>query len=154
MDEIKQLNNNLNKQFKEILSKNSIENILKNLEIENVLEMSIKNDLNNENSEMPKLEKENIIINKTPRINNDININENETINLNISNGEVEPDSKKSNPLSIFKLSKVSEIKVNKMDNQDSGEKEIKNGLDILNGRTNNNLNKNEVNPFNENEDE
>ena len=66
LNEIKQLNNNLNKQFKEMLNKNTIENILKQYEIENVLEMSIKNELNIENSDMQKLEKENIIINPTP----------------------------------------------------------------------------------------
>ena len=154
LDKIKQLNNNLNEQLKGVLDRNKNENDFKKYEIENILEMNIKNNSNRENLENKNLEDENIEINKTPKNIKDSN---NVSINLNISNEEVEVDSKKSNPLSIFRLSKVSEIKVIKMDNPDSGDKDIKYGLELLNGKSNNkpiDNNNIEVNSFNENLDE
>ena len=61
-------------------------------------------------------------------------------------------NSKKSNPISIFRLSKVSEIK--KIDTNLDSEREIKNNLDVLNENLQNaKKNKLEINPFNNKED-
>ena len=87
--------------------------------------------------------------NKTPSSNE---LSNNLSININNSNLEIGHDSKKNNPVSIFRLSKISEIK--KIDNNNiDSEREIKNNLDILNEELiNNQKNKVEIKPFNNKE--
>ena len=143
IEKIKQLNDKLN----ENLIQYDINNIKKKYKIENIISINVNNKI--------KLLKENNEINKTPKSFD--NSNNNLSINLNISNMDMGIDSKKINPLSVFRLSKVSEIKEIKIDNPDSGDKEIKNNLDLLNGKSDNSLNINnnngEIHPFNENTD-
>ena len=146
LENLKKLNDNLNDKIKEI----SIKNIINQYNIEKILTLNFESIPKNEKIIDKTKEKEKIEINKTP-ISNKNNSN-NLSINWNISNSEVEIDSKKSNPLSVFRLSKVSEIKIIKNDNIDSGDKEIKNNLDLLNGQTKNN--NGEINSFNENDNE
>ena len=157
---IKKLSDDISNQLKEALKKINIENIASNYKIDKILTMSIDNCLKKEKSEN-KMEKKNTIIeeeknniNKTP-INN--KNNDNPDINLTISNGEVPIDSKKSNPLSVLGLSKISEIKIIKSDNADSGVKEIKNNLALLNEEFDNKhsfIYKGDISPFNENDNE
>ena len=146
LENLKKLNDNLNDKIKEISNKN----IINQYNIEKILTLNFESIPKNEKIIDKTKEKEKIEINKTP-ISNKNNSN-NLSINWNISNSEVEIDSKKSNPLSVFRLSKVSEIKIIKNDNIDSGDKEIKNNLDLLNGQTKNN--NGEINSFNENDNE
>ena len=133
LEKIKKINDELDQKLRLYSNDNKIGNIIKNNKIDNILMLSIykTNEMDN------KVEKEKKEINKTPK-----NIEKNNclSLNLNGSNVEVEPESKNYNPLSIFASSKLSEIKKIKND-IDSGDKEIKTNLDLLNG----------VNPFNEN---
>jgi len=146
LDKIKVLNNNLNEQLKEIIDKNKIENIVKKYEIVKLSEINYKINPIIEILDDKEIQKENIEINKTPKNNNDkLNMLSIELIDSNLD----EADSKRSNLLSIFRASKVSEIKENKMNNGYSAEKEIKNSLDLLNEKSNND--NDEVNSFNEN---
>ena len=148
LENIKKINNNLNHKIKEILSKN----IIKQYNIEKILTLNFESIQKNEKIINKTIEKEKIEINKTPISNKNNNNSNNISINWNISNSEVEIDSKKSNPLSVFRLSKISEIKIIKNDNMDSGDKEIKNNLALLNGQSKNN--NGEINSFNENDNE
>ena len=156
MEQIKILNKNLNEKLNQISINNKIENIIKKYEIENTLSYNVINEHKIEAFENEKLKEEKIEINKTPK-SNENNNNNNNTLNLNFNNSNVEAfDSKKNNRVSIFRLSKVSDIKEIKMDNIDSSDKDLRTNLDLLNGNNNLNNNKNseEINPFNEDGDD
>ncbi len=155
IEEMKKLNDNKDKELKEIISKIKIENIMKNYKIENQQLMSIKSIPPIPKLEMfdqNKLKEVKIELNSIGK--NNVN-SDNISLNLNGSNVDIGHDSKKSNPLSVLILSKISEIKDIKIDNIDSGDKVIKANLDLLNEKNNNDLNENknngEVKPFNEN---
>ena len=60
---------------------------------------------------------------------------------------------KNNNVVSLFRLSKVSEIKKIDNNNNDSDKREIKNNIDLLNEKLNDKNNKNKINPFNNNDD-
>jgi len=155
LEQIKILNKNLNEKLNQISINNKIENIIKKYEIENTLSYNVINEKKIEAFENEKLKEEKIEINKTPKSNE--NNNNNNTLNLNFNNSNIEAfDSKKNNRLSIFRLSKVSDIKEIKMDNIDSSDKDLRTNLDLLNGNNNLNSNKNneEINPFNEDGEE
>jgi len=150
IEQIKILNKNLNEKLNQISINNKIENIIKKYKIENELSYNIINEHKIEAFGNEKLKEEKIEINKTPKSNENIN---NATLNLNFNNSNAEAfDSKKNNRLSIFRLSKVSDIKEIKIDNADSSDKDLKINLDLLNGKNNLNNNKNneKINPFNE----
>lgn len=155
LEQIKKINGDINNQLQEISNKNKKENKIKNYIIENILTMVIENSPKIGNIENEKKIEKNEIntikeANETPKSNNFSN---NLSINFNISNSEMVIDSKKINPLSVFGLSKVSEIKIVKNDdNIDSAENELKNSLALLNGKSKSN--KGEVSPFNEKDDE
>ena len=156
LEKIKKLNDNLDKELKLLTNKNKMENIIKNYKIENILSLNINNASKIETNDNKKLKEEKVEVINTPKSKHNSN---NLSINLNGSNGEVGVDSKKSNPFSVFRLSKVSEIKEIKTDNVDSGDKELKNNLELLNEKCNNGLKDGnqdigEVNSFNENEDD
>lgn len=155
IEQIKILNKNLNEKLNQISINNKIENIIKKYEIENTLSYNVINENKIEAFDNKKLKEEKIEINKTPKSNE--NNNNNNTLNLNFNNSNIEAfDSKKNNRLSIFRLSKVSDIKEIKMDNIDSSDKDLRTNLDLLNGNNNLNSNKNneEINPFNEDGEE
>lgn len=155
LEQIKILNKNLNEKLNQISINNKLENIIKNYEIENTLSYNVINEHKIEAFDNEKLKEEKIEINKTPKSNE--NNNNNNTLNLNFNNSNIEAfDSKKNNRLSIFRLSKVSDIKEIKMDNIDSSDKDLRTNLDLLNGNNNLNSNKNneEINPFNEDGEE
>ena len=146
INEIDKLNK-LNEKLKEQLEQFTSDNITKEYKEENVVTIDIKNKKNNIK----------VLSNIT---NNEGNISpssadksNNLSIHINNSNIEFGLNSKKTNPTSIFRLSKISEIK--KIDNNnDSGEREIKNNLDVLNENIKNAKKNNlEINPFN-NKDE
>ena len=156
LEKIKKLNDNLDKELKLLTNKNKIDNIIKNYKIENTLTLNINNVSKIEEIDNKKLKEEKVKIINTPKSKHNSN---NLSINLNGSNGEVGLDSKKSNHFSVLLLSKVSEIKEIKTDNVDSGDKELKNNLELLNEKCNNGLKDGnqdigEVNSFNENEDD
>jgi len=151
LEQIKMINKNLNEKLNQISINNKIENIIKKYKIENALCYNVINEHKIEAFDNEKLKEEKIEINKTPKSNE----NDNNTLNLNLNNSNIEAfDSKKNNRLSIFRLSKVSDIKEIKMDNIDSSDKDLRTNLDMLNGNTNlnynNNKNNEEINPFNE----
>jgi len=155
LEQIKILNKNLNEKLNQISINNKLENIIKKYEIENTLSYNVINEHKIEAFDNEKLKEEKIEINKTPKSNE--NNNNNNTLNLNFNNSNIEAfDSKKNNRLSIFRLSKVSDIKEIKMDNIDSSDKDLRTNLDLLNGNNNLNSNKNneEINPFNEDGEE
>ena len=150
MNDIKklnELNEDLNNKFKEINSKNINEIKTNEYKEENVIKFNIlnKNIITNDLSAKTNNEE-----NKTPSSNERSN---NLNININNSNMEIGLNEKKNNTISIFRLSKISEIK--KMDNNiDSGDKEIKKNLEILNEKLKNNgENNEEINPFNNKDD-
>ena len=156
LEKIKKLNDNLDKELKLLTNKNKMENIIKNYKIENILALNINNPSKIKAIDNKELKEEKVEVINTPKSKHNSN---NLSINLNGSNGEVGVDSKKSNPFSVFRLSKVSEIKEIKTDNVDSGDKELKNNLELLNEKCNNGLKDGnqdigEVNSFNENEDD
>ena len=91
--------------------------------------------------------------NKTPSSNEQSNILSTNN-NINISNIEIGMDSKKNNnAISLFRLSKVSEIRKMDNNNNDSDKREIKNNIDLLNGKIDNENNNGKINPFNNNDD-
>ena len=91
--------------------------------------------------------------NKTPSSNEQSNILGTNN-NINNSNIEIGMESKKNNNVvSLFRLSKVSEIKKIDNNNNDSDKREIKNNIDLLNEKLNDKNNKNKINPFNNNDD-
>ena len=139
LNKIKQLNNNLNEQLKELLEKNKI---AKQYEIEKMEEMNIAINPKIEMLEDKKIQNEKIEINKTPKYNNDIFNNYNIlSIELIDSNLDGDPESKRSNLLSGFRASRVSDIKDFKINNNDSGEKDIKKSLDLLYEKSNDDSN-------------
>ena len=144
---INKLNEDLNTKLKEINSKNT--NIIKTREYkeENVIKLNIpfKNIITKDLSAKTNNEE-----NKTPSSNERSN---NLSINVNNSNMEIGLNEKKNNTISIFRLSKISEIK--KMDNNiDSVDREIKKNLEILNEKLiSNEENNGEINPFNNKDD-
>ena len=144
---INKLNEDLNTKLKEINSKNT--NIIKTSEYkeENVIKLNIpfKNIIIKDLSAKTNNEE-----NKTPSSNERSN---NLSINVNNSNMEIGLNEKKNNTISIFRLSKISEIK--KMDNNiDSVDREIKKNLEILNEKLiSNEENNGEINPFNNKDD-
>ena len=144
---INKLNEDLNTKLKEINSKNT--NIIKTREYkeENVIKLNIpfKNIITKDLSAKTNNEE-----NKTPSSNERSN---NLSINVNNSNMEIGLNEKKNNTISIFRLSKISEIK--KMDNYiDSGDREIKKNLEILNEKLiSHEENNGEINPFNNKDD-
>lgn len=149
LEQIKTMNKNLNEKLNQISNNNKIENIIRKYKIENALSYNVINEHKIEAFDNDKLKEEKIERNKTP-ISNE---NNNATLNLNFNNSNVEAfDSKKNNRVSIFRLSKVSDIKEIKMDNIDSSDKDLRTNLDLLNGNNNLNNNKNneEINSFNE----
>ena len=150
MNDIKklnELNEDLNTKLKEINSKNINEIKTNEYKEENVIKFNIlnKNIITNDLSAKTNNEE-----NKTPSSNERSN---NLSINVNNSNMEIGLNEKKNNTISIFRLSKISEIK--KMDNNiDSGDKEIKKNLEILNEKLKSNgENNEEINPFNNKDD-
>jgi N-terminal acetyltransferase B complex non-catalytic subunit len=138
LEKMKKINEDLDKKINLNKNNNEIVNNVKNYKIENILKLNINNKSKNEN-ENNIAEKDKIEMTKTPKI---VEIINNLSMNLNGSNEEIEPEMKNPIPSSIFRLSKISEIKKIKND-IDSGDKELKTNLDLLNG---------EINPFNENE--
>ena len=117
-----------------------------NYKEDNAIKINFLNKQNNIKKSSAKMNNEE---NKTPSSNE---LSNNLSININNSNLEIGHDSKKNNPISIFRLSKISEIK--KIDNNNiDSEREIKNNLDILNEELiNNQKNKVEIKPFNNKE--
>ena len=145
IEQIKIINKNLNEKLNQISINNKIENIIKKYKIEKSISYNIINEYKIEAFDYEKLKEEKIGKNKTPKC-NEIN-NNNLTLNLNYSNIDI--DSKKNNCLSIFRLSKVSDIKEIKMDNIDNSDKGLRANLDLLNGNNNiynNNRNNEEIN--------
>ena len=145
IEQIKIINKNLNEKLNQISINNKIENIVKKYKIEKSISYNIINEYKIEAFDYEKLKEEKIGKNKTPKC-NEIN-NNNLTLNLNYSNIDI--DSKKNNCLSIFRLSKVSDIKEIKMDNIDNSDKGLRANLDLLNGNNNiynNNRNNEEIN--------
>ena len=136
--------NKLNKEFDKQLIQLKSENkkIINNCKEEKVISFNINS---NRNDSKDSINSKNEM-NKTPSSEGQSN---NLSMNINNSNLEVGLESKKSNPISIFRLSKISEIK--KMDNNiDSGEREIKNNIELLNIKLSNKEKINQgINPFN-----
>ena len=89
--------------------------------------------------------------NKTPSSNEQSNILSTNNNNCNI---EIGLDSKKNNNIvSLFRLSKVSEIKKIDNNNNDSDKKDIKNNIDLLNVKIKNKNNEDKIKPFYNNDD-
>ena len=142
IDKLNKLNENLNVQLERFLSNN----IIKNYKEEKVIKINIQNKQNNIKALSNKINDEE---NVTP---SSVDKSNNFSIHINNSNMDFGLNSKKSNPISIFRLSKVSEIK--KIDTNLDSEREIKNNLDVLNENLQNaKKNKLEINPFNNKED-
>ena len=142
IDKLNKLNENLNVQLERFLSNN----IIKNYKEEKVIKINIQNKQNNIKALSNKINDEE---NVTP---SSVDKSNNFSIHINNSNLDFGLNSKKSNPISIFRLSKVSEIK--KIDTNLDSEREIKNNLDVLNENLQNaKKNKLEINPFNNKED-
>ena len=147
INKLNKLNEELNTKLKEMNSKN-INNIkTSEYKEENAIKLNIpnKNTITKDVSTKTNNEE-----NKTPSSNERSN---NLSININNSNIEIGLNDKKNNTISTFRLSKISEIK--KIDtNIDSGDKEIKKNLEILNEKlTSNEKNNEEINPFNNKDD-
>ena len=141
-DEIKQLkklNEKLNKKLKQIPNNNNNNKY----KIENTSKYNIKSVYKIGKFDDKKLKEEKIDFSNTLVSNEYSN---NLSLNINNSNGEIVYNLKKNNGLSIFRLSKVSEIKERKSGNIDSGDKEIKNNLSLLNGKSNSNNSNNNNN--------
>ena len=149
-DKLKKLNEELNSQLIECQSKNNQIDINKNYKEENIIKINITN----KKERIKEIdEKSNNMENKTPSSNEQSNILGTNN-NINNSNIEIGMESKKNNNVvSLFRLSKVSEIKKIDNNNNDSDKREIKNNIDLLNEKFNDKNNKNKINPFNSNDD-
>ena len=149
-DKLKKLNEELNSQLIECKSKNNQIDINKNYKEENIIKINITN----KKEHIKEIdEKSNNMENKTPSSNEQSNILGTNN-NINNSNIEIGMESKKNNNVvSLFRLSKVSEIKKIDNNNNDSDKREIKNNIDLLNEKLNDKNNKNKINPFNNNDD-
>ena len=125
LEKMKSLNMNINEQYQKLKLKNIK---LKNNEIENNINITIKNIKNKEIFDDKKLKAE---INYTSKNSDNSNI---------LSYGEIGNESKKNNFLRLSKISKISEIKENKIDNDsDSKDTIIKNNIALLNEKLNKN---------------
>ena len=147
INNLKKTNEELNIRLMQYTSKiNKEEKNNNNYKEDSVVKINFLNKQNNIKKSSVKMNNEE---NKTPSSNE---LSNNLSININNSNLEIGHDSKKNNPVSIFRLSKISEIK--KIDNNNiDSEREIKNNLDILNEELiNNQKNKVEIKPFNNKE--
>ena len=147
INNLKKTNEKLNIRLMQYTSKiNKEEKNNNNYKEDSVVKINFLNKQNNIKKSSAKMNNEE---NKTPSSNE---LSNNLSININNSNLEIGHDSKKNNPISIFRLSKISEIK--KIDNNNiDSEREIKNNLDILNEELiNNQKNKVEIKPFNNKE--
>ena len=147
INNLKKTNEELNIRLMQYTSKiNKEERNNNNYKEDSVVKINFLNKQNNIKKSSAKMNNEE---NKTPSSNE---LSNNLSININNSNLEIGHDSKKNNPVSIFRLSKISEIK--KIDNNNiDSEREIKNNLDILNEELiNNQKNKVEIKPFNNKE--
>jgi hypothetical protein len=147
INNLKKTNEELNIRLIQYTSKINKEEINNNnYKEDKVIKINFLNKQNNIKKSSAKMNNEE---NKTPSSNE---LSNNLSININNSNLEIGHDSKKNNPISIFRLSKISEIK--KIDNNNiDSEREIKNNLDILNEELiNNQKNKVEIKPFNNKE--
>ena len=137
IDEIKKVSNELEKEktlnskYQQLKPRN-IE--LKKNEIENILSILIENKDKKRIFDNKKLNEEKIEINY---INKNSDNSNRISLNNNISDGGIGNESKKNN---IFRLSKISEIKENRIDNNnDSKDTVIKNNIAMLDEKLDNN---------------
>ena len=146
INNLKKTNEELNIRLMQYTSKINKLEINNNYKEDSIIKINFLNKQKNIKKSSAKANNEE---NKTPSSNE---LSNNLSININNSNLEIGHDSKKNNPISIFRLSKISEIK--KIDNNNiDSEREIKNNLDILNEELiNNQKNKVEIKPFNNKE--
>ena len=150
IEKLKKLNEELNSQLYEYKSKENQININTNYKEENIIKINITNKKENIKE---ITEKSNNMENKTPSSNEQSNILSTNN-NINNSNVEIGMESKKNNNVvSLFRLSKVSEIQKIDNNNNDSDKREIKNNIDLLNGEVNNKNKEDKINPFNNNDD-
>ena len=148
IEKLKKLNEDINSQLIEYKSKDN--QINTNYKEENIIKIYITN---NKEHLKDLSEKSNNMENKTPSSNEQSNILSTNN-NINNSNIEVRLDSKKNNnTVSLFRLSKVSEIKKIDNNNNDSDKKDIKNNIDLLNGKIKNKNNEDKIKPFYNNDD-
>ena len=137
IDEIKKVSNELEKEktlnskYQQLKARN-IE--LKKYEIENILSILIENKDKKRIFDNKKFIEEKIEINY---INKNSDNSNRISLNNNISDGGIGNESKKNN---IFRLSKISEIKENRIDNNnDSKDTVIKNNIAMLDEKLDNN---------------
>ena len=150
IEQLKKLNEELNSQLIQYRSKNNQSYINGDYKEENIIKINITNKKIN-GKELTV--KSNSMENKIPSSNEQSNILSTNN-NINISNIEIGMDSKKNNnAISLFRLSKVSEIRKMDNNNNDSDKREIKNNIDLLNGKIDNENNNGKINPFNNNDD-
>ena len=124
----KKINDNLNSKL--LYIKNDFH--LKNYETENILSFSIEKENNKKIFDNKKLNKEKMEIYYISKNIDNSNIL---SLNNNLSNGEIENESKKN---ILFRLSKISDIKENKIEQNDSKDTIIKKNIDMLNYKLNN----------------
>ena len=150
IEQLKKLNEELNSQLIQYRSKNNQSYINGDYKEENIIKINITNKKIN-GKELTV--KSNSMENKTPSSNEQSNIlsTNNNIINSNI---EIGMESKKNNnAVSLFRLSKMSEIRKIDNNNNDSDKREIKNNIDLLNGKIKNGNNNDKINPFNNSDD-
>ena len=151
LDKLKKLNEELNTQIIQYKSKNNQLYINTNYKEENIIKINIINRRNNTKELSDK--SNNNMENKTPSSNEQSNILSTNN-NINNSNIEIGMESKKNNnAVSLFRLSKMSEIRKIDNNNNDSDKREIKNNIDLLNGKIKNGNNNDKINPFNNSDD-
>ena len=151
LDKLKKLNEDLNTQIIQYKSKNNQLYINTNYKEENIIKINIINRRNNTKELSDK--SNNNMENKTPSSNEQSNILSTNN-NINNSNIEIGMESKKNNnAISLFRLSKMSEIRKIDNNNNDSDKREIKNNIDLLNGKIKNGNNNDKINPFNNSDD-
>jgi hypothetical protein len=140
IDKLKKTNENLNSQLNKYSSLIGGNKKNKDYKKENIIQINILNKQKNINNSLVKNSNDE---NKTPSSNEQSN---NMSLNVNNAKMNIGINNQKNNAISIFRLSKISEI--NKVDNNiDFSEKEIKNNLDLLN-TINNENNNDEANLF------
>ena len=134
IDKLKKNNENLNSQLNKYSSLIGGNKKNKDYKKENIIQINILNKQKNINNSLVKNSNDE---NKTPSSNEQSN---NMSLNVNNAKMNIGINNQKNNAISIFRLSKISEI--NKVDNNiDFSEKEIKNNLDLLNTINNENNN-------------
>ena len=134
IDKHKKTNENLNSQLNKYSSLIGGNKKNKDYKKENIIQINILNKQKSINNSLVKNSNEE---NKTPFSNEQSN---NMSLNVNNAKMDIGINNQKNNVISIFRLSKISEIK--KVDNNiDFSEKEIKNNLDLLNTINNENNN-------------